>query len=52
MPKLRSSSDVARWDREVDVVVIGLGAAGAAVALEASAVEAEVLVFERASAGG
>ncbi|MEE2703520.1 MAG: FAD-dependent oxidoreductase [Myxococcota bacterium] len=52
MQLLRDASSVTRWDREVDVVVIGLGCAGAAVALEASRVGAQVLVFECASGGG
>jgi succinate dehydrogenase/fumarate reductase flavoprotein subunit len=49
---LRDASSITRWDREVDVIVIGLGCAGAAVAIEASRAGAEVLVFERASGGG
>ena len=41
-----------RWDREVDVLVVGLGCAGAAAALEAAASGAETLVIERAGGGG
>src|SRR5215470_17133240 len=41
-----------RFDETVDVLVVGLGAAGAAAALEASAAGAETLVLERAAAGG
>ena len=44
--------DISEWQREVDVIVVGLGAAGAAAALEASAAGAETLVLERASGGG
>ncbi|MBW2267117.1 MAG: FAD-dependent oxidoreductase [Deltaproteobacteria bacterium] len=44
--------DISKWEREVDVIVVGLGAAGAAVALEASAAGAETLVLERAGGGG
>ncbi len=44
--------EVARFDREVDVIVVGLGAAGAAAALEAAASGAETLVLERAGGGG
>ena len=40
------------WDREVDVLVAGLGCAGAATALEASARGAETLVIEKAGGGG
>ena len=43
---------VARWDREVDVVIVGLGAAGACAAIAAAEAGAEVLVLERASGGG
>jgi 3-oxo-5alpha-steroid 4-dehydrogenase len=43
---------VTRWDREVDVLVVGLGCAGAAAALEASSCGAETLVVERAGGGG
>ena len=45
-------TDVGSWDRQVDVIVAGLGAAGASAALEAHAAGAEVLVLERASGGG
>ena len=37
---------------ETDVLVVGLGCAGASTALEAVAAGAEVVVVERASAGG
>ncbi|MCW1384479.1 FAD-dependent oxidoreductase [Novosphingobium sp. KCTC 2891] len=43
---------MANWDRQVDVIVIGLGIAGACAALEAKRAGADVLVLERASAGG
>ena len=41
-----------RWDRVVDVVVVGQGIAGACAALEAHRAGAEVLVLERAGGGG
>jgi len=41
-----------RWDVEADVLVVGLGCAGASAALEAVASGADVLVAERGSAGG
>lgn len=44
--------DVARWDAEADVVVVGLGCAGACAAIEAADAGAEVVVVERASGGG
>jgi len=47
-----SADDVAEWSRTADVVIIGLGIAGASAALEALRAGAEVLVLERASAGG
>jgi 3-oxo-5alpha-steroid 4-dehydrogenase len=45
-------SEIPHWDEEVDVLVVGLGAAGAAAALEAAACGAETLVVERAGGGG
>lgn len=49
---VRRASDVARWDWEADVVVIGFGCAGACAAIEAAEAGADVLVIERASGGG
>lgn len=49
---LRDAGEVPRFDAEVDVLVVGLGAAGAAVALEAAGAGAETLVLERAGGGG
>ena len=40
------------WDRDVDVAVVGLGAAGVAAALEAASHGARVLVLDRLSGGG
>jgi 3-oxo-5alpha-steroid 4-dehydrogenase len=40
------------WDRTVDVLVVGLGAAGAAAAITAAEAGAEVLVLERTGQGG
>lgn len=40
------------WDAETDVLVVGLGAAGASTALEASARGAQVTVLDRLSGGG
>ena len=49
---VRDARAIARWDEEVDVLVVGLGAAGAAVALEAAGAGVDTLVLERASGGG
>ncbi len=43
---------VPHWDEEVDVLVVGLGCAGAATALEASAAGGDTLVVEKAGGGG
>ncbi len=55
MPKPSECIDarsVSSWDLETDVLVVGLGAAGAAATLEAEAAGADVTVLERASGGG
>ena len=49
---VRDADGVAAWDVETDVVVVGLGCAGACAAIEAAEAGAEVLVLERASGGG
>jgi 3-oxo-5alpha-steroid 4-dehydrogenase len=49
---LRDAAEISRWDLDAEVVVIGLGAAGAAATLEAAAAGSDVLALERASAGG
>ena len=41
----------AAWDREADVVVLGLGAAGCAAAIEAHDAGASVIVLEKMPAG-
>jgi 3-oxo-5alpha-steroid 4-dehydrogenase len=48
----RSAREIATWDEEADVVVVGFGAAGASAAYEASAAGADTIVLERASAAG
>jgi len=47
-----SSVDVDEWTHRADLVIVGLGIAGACAALEAQRAGAEVLVLERAGAGG
>jgi succinate dehydrogenase/fumarate reductase flavoprotein subunit len=46
------SSDVSEWSQDADVVIAGLGCAGACAAIEARLAGADVLVLERASGGG
>ncbi len=46
------SHAVQNWDIEAEVVVVGLGCAGAAAAIEAHDAGAEVAILERASGGG
>jgi succinate dehydrogenase/fumarate reductase flavoprotein subunit len=43
-----AAADVARWDREVDIVVVGSGAAACAAAVTAQAAGAVVLMLEKA----
>lgn len=45
-------ASVRKWDGSADVLVVGLGAAGACAAIEAHDTGATVLVLERASGGG
>jgi succinate dehydrogenase/fumarate reductase flavoprotein subunit len=51
-PALVRATDVTGWDDEADVVIVGLGAAGASAAIQARRGSADVLVLERASGGG
>ncbi|MGH8467197.1 MAG: FAD-dependent oxidoreductase, partial [Pseudomonas sp.] len=44
--------EVAQWDLETEVAIIGFGAAGSCAAIEAREAGAQVDVFEVASAGG
>jgi 3-oxo-5alpha-steroid 4-dehydrogenase len=48
----RESHEISGWDYEADVVVLGLGCAGASAAIEAGRAGADVLVLERSSSGG
>jgi succinate dehydrogenase/fumarate reductase flavoprotein subunit len=49
---IRAASEISRWDDTCDVLVIGLGCAGASAAIEARDAGADVLVLERSSGGG
>lgn len=48
----RRASDIETWDETADVVVVGLGCAGACAAVEAAEAGADVLVLEAAAMGG
>ncbi|MBA6413868.1 FAD-dependent oxidoreductase [Parahaliea sp. F7430] len=50
--KARRSSDVAQWDLETDVAIVGFGGAGGCAAIEAADAGADVRIFELASASG
>ena len=50
--EVQQEAEVGQWHGEADVLVIGLGAAGACAAIEAANAGADVLVLERAGAGG
>jgi succinate dehydrogenase/fumarate reductase flavoprotein subunit len=50
--RVLDAREIAKWDDEADVVVAGLGCAGACAAIEARLAGASVLVLERASGGG
>ena len=45
-------SDIDQWDQTSDVIIVGLGCAGASAAIEAKNAGVEVLVLEKASGGG
>ncbi|MFM7064536.1 MAG: FAD-dependent oxidoreductase, partial [Actinomycetes bacterium] len=51
MPPL-SADDVPAWDDQTDVLVVGLGAAGAAATIAAAEAGRQVLALERTGAGG
>ncbi|MEE8310735.1 MAG: FAD-dependent oxidoreductase [Candidatus Binatia bacterium] len=48
----RSNRTVSRWHHETDVLVVGLGCAGAAAAIDASGAGVRVTALERASGPG
>ncbi len=50
--RLRPASRISEWSATADVVVVGLGAAGACAALEAHREGARVLVLEKQAQGG
>jgi 3-oxo-5alpha-steroid 4-dehydrogenase len=45
-------ADVAKWDLETEVAIVGFGGAGACAAIEASDAGATVMIFELAEASG
>jgi 3-oxo-5alpha-steroid 4-dehydrogenase len=48
----KSTDQIESWDLEADVVIAGYGIAGAAAAVEAASVGADVLVVERTGGWG
>ncbi|MFN5823212.1 MAG: FAD-dependent oxidoreductase, partial [Sphingomonadales bacterium] len=46
------AAEVAGWDFETDVAIIGFGATGACAAIEAADAGAQVMLFERNSGSG
>jgi 3-oxo-5alpha-steroid 4-dehydrogenase len=48
----RKARDVAQWDLETDVAVVGFGGAGGCAAIEAADAGSSVTIFEVASASG
>lgn len=46
------AAEVAQWDFETDVAVIGFGATGACAAIEAASAGAKVMLFDRNSGSG
>jgi succinate dehydrogenase/fumarate reductase flavoprotein subunit len=46
------AASIGDWDEEADVVIVGIGSAGACAAIEAAEAGAEVLAIERASVPG
>jgi 3-oxo-5alpha-steroid 4-dehydrogenase len=50
--RLRDAREIPHWERTVDVIVVGLGSAGACAALEAHRAGARVLVLEKQAQGG
>ena len=46
------AADVASWDMETDIIIIGFGATGACAAIEAAQAGADVKLFERNSGSG
>ena len=50
--RIRKEESIGTWDARTEVVVVGLGAAGACAAIAARDVGAEVLVLESQASGG
>lgn len=50
--RIRPAAEIQKYDLEADVVVVGLGAAGACAGIEACDAGSDVLVLERSSGGG
>lgn len=52
IPQPIDSASIETWSDTADVLVVGFGVAGASAALEARSLGADVIVLERAGAGG
>lgn len=52
MSRIITEAEVPHWDMETDVLVVGLGCAGAAAGIESARAGARTLVLERSSGGG
>ena len=48
----RAVESIEAWEREVDVLIVGYGGAGACAAIEATRAGAETLILEAAGGGG
>lgn len=48
----RKSRDIAQWDVETDIAIVGFGGAGGCAAIEAAETGSQVTIFELASASG
>jgi 3-oxo-5alpha-steroid 4-dehydrogenase len=51
-PRVVDDPEAVAWDHDADVVIVGMGAAGACAAIEARDAGASVLVLERFTGGG
>src|SRR6185312_11462393 len=52
MRRITDEKSIVSWDATVDVLVVGLGCAGATAAIEAARSGADTMILERASGGG
>ncbi len=50
--EIRDAAAIGSWEAEADVLVVGLGCAGASAAIEAHDAGADVIILERSGGGG